>query len=163
FLPDVAGGKTLVTFHDLRIPFLFPKAGGLRPAAVTHLARAAAGVIVTDPADELELRRRGGVAHMAQIPIGSNIMPDPPPGYDRADHILRTGFVEAAQVSAHLLACDAVVLPYRDGVSFRRGSLMAALAHGCTIITTEPQTTMPELRDGENVRLVPADSAQALV
>jgi glycosyltransferase involved in cell wall biosynthesis len=40
---------------------------------------------------------------------------------------------------------------------------MAALAHGCAIITTEPQTTLPQLRDSENVRLVPPDSAQALV
>jgi glycosyltransferase involved in cell wall biosynthesis len=240
FLPDVAGVRTVVTLHDLRIPYLFPKAGRLRPAAVTHLARSAAGVIVTDPADEQELRKRGAVRPLVQIPIGSNIESAPPDGYDReawraglgvgpndlllgyfgflneskggdtlisalavlkdrraavkllliggktgssdetnaafeakvekmiqrydlADHILRTGFVESAQVSAHLLACDAVVLPYRDGVSFRRGSLMAALAHGCAIITTEPQTTMPELRDGENVRLVPADSPQALV
>ena len=42
-LPDVAGVKTVVTFHDLRIPYLFPKAGQLRPAAVTHLARSASG------------------------------------------------------------------------------------------------------------------------
>ncbi|MEP7357617.1 MAG: glycosyltransferase family 4 protein, partial [Anaerolineales bacterium] len=240
FLPDVAGVKTVVTFHDLRIPYLFPKAGRLRAAAVTHLARAAGGVIVTDAAEELELRRRGGVARLVQIPIGSNVQPAPPAGYDReawraslpvgpgelllgyfgflneskggdtlisalailkdrrapfklvliggqtgasdetnaafeaklermirrydlADHIVRTGFVPAAQVSAHLLACDAIVLPYRDGVSFRRGSLMAALAHGCAIITTEPKTPMPDVRDGVNLRLVPPNSAQALV
>jgi glycosyltransferase involved in cell wall biosynthesis len=197
-------------------------------------------VIVTDPADERALRERGRMTRLTQIPIGSNIEPDPPAGYERAawratlgvgsqelllayfgflneskggdtlisalailkdrrapfrllliggqtgasdvtnaafeakiekmvkrydlgDQIIRTGFVEAPRVSAHLLACDAVVLPYRDGVSFRRGSLMAALAHGCAIITTEPQATMPELRDGENVRLVPPDSVQALV
>jgi glycosyltransferase involved in cell wall biosynthesis len=240
FLPDLAGAKTVVTFHDLRIPYLFPKAGRLRPAAVTHLARAAAGVIVTDPADEQELRRRGSVKRLAKIPIGSNIEAAPPAGYDRevwrarlgvgskelllgyfgflneskggetlisalailkdrrapfkllliggqtgssdatnaefeakvekmirrydlGDHILRTGFVEAAQVSGHLLASDVVVLPYRDGVSFRRGSLMAALAHGCAIITTEPQTAMPEALDGVNLRLVPPGSPQALV
>jgi glycosyltransferase involved in cell wall biosynthesis len=240
FLPDVAGIGTIVTFHDLRIPYLFPKAGQLRPAAVTHLARSASGVIVTDPADELELHRRSGIAHISQIPIGSNIEPGLPAGYNRAawraslgvgpkelllgyfgflsqskggdtlvsalailkdrrtpfkllliggqtgssdetnvdfaaklekmikrydlvDHILRTGFVEPAQVSAHLLACDAVVLPYRDGVSFRRGSFMAALVHGCAIITTEPQTALAKLRDGENVRLVPPDSPPALV
>jgi len=250
FLPNIAGVKTVVTFHDLRIPYLFPKAGRLREAAVTHLARSASGVIVTDPADEDELRRRGGVKRLTQIPIGSNIAPledprseaegKPPPGYDRAawreqmgvypnefllgyfgflneskggdtligalsalvsrkakvklaliggqtgtsdatnaafsaeiekliarydlsDRILHTGFVDAPEVSAHLMACDAVVLPYRDGVSFRRGSFMAALAHGCPVITTHPATPLPELRDGVNVRLVPPESATALV
>ena len=40
---------------------------------------------------------------------------------------------------------------------------MAALAHGCAIISTEPARRVPELRDGENIRLVPAESAPALV
>lgn len=240
FLPKVAGCPTVVTFHDLRIPYLFPKAGRLREAAVTYLARSAQGVIVTDPADEVELKRRGGVRALTQIPIGSNIAPAPPPGYDRAqwrrqmnvsdgDFLLgyfgflneskggdtlisalallhdrkaraklvliggrtgtsdatnaafdaqierqigryglenaihRTGFVSPAEVSAHLLACDALVLPYRDGVSLRRGTLMAALAHGCAIISTTPRTPLPELRDGENIRLVPPEDAPAIV
>lgn len=83
--------------------------------------------------------------------------------YDLADRIIRTGFVAAPEVSANLLACDAVVLPYRDGVSFRRGSLLAALAHGCPVITATPAAPLPELRDGENIRLVPPNSAPALV
>ena len=245
FLPRLIGlgrparpTKTVVTFHDLRIPYLFPKAGALRPAAVTYLARTASGVIATDPADLAELRRRG-VAQVTQIPIGSNIAPAPPAGYDRlawrdqwgvgpqeillgyfgflnaskggdlliealaclaeggapvklvliggrtgtsdatnaafgdelderiaARHlggrIMRSGFVAAAEVSAHLLACDLLVLPYRDGVSFRRGSFMAALAHGCPIISTRPAQPLAELRHGENICLVPPDSAEAL-
>ena len=240
FLPAWAGVPVVVTFHDLRVPYLFPKAGRLRPAAVTHLARTAAGIIVTDPGDAGELRRRGGLRHLEQIPIGSNISPTPPVGYDRQAwraslgvrpdetllgyfgflneskggdtlvsamailddrkaparllliggrtgasdtsnvafeaqvarqisrydldrRIIRTGFVETPQVSGHLLACDAVVLPYRDGVSFRRGSLMAALAHGCAVITTQPARQLSELIDGENIRLVPPASAPALV
>jgi glycosyltransferase involved in cell wall biosynthesis len=230
--------KTVITFHDLRIPYLFPKAGGLRPTAVTYLARTASGVIATDPADLAELRRRG-VTKATQIPIGSNISPAPPAGYDRgawrarwgvgaqeillgyfgflnaskggdllieslaclvdgglpvklvliggrtgasdltnaafgdqlderiaaghlADRILRTGFVVPQEVSAHLLACDLLVLPYRDGVSFRRGSFMAALAHGCPIISTRPTEPLAELREAENICLVPPDSAEAL-
>jgi glycosyltransferase involved in cell wall biosynthesis len=242
FLPRVCRAaqplKTVVTFHDLRIPYLFPKAGRLRPAAVSYLARSASGVIVTDPADELELRRRG-IARLTQIPIGSNIAPAPPAGYERkawrarqgvepqemllgyfgflnqskgggtliealarladkgvpvklalighrtgssdatnaafgarldalmaqhhlGDRILTTGYLEAAEVSAWLLACDALVLPYRDGVSFRRGSLMAALVHGCPIISTEPAAPLPELRPGGNIVLVPPDAPDAL-
>jgi glycosyltransferase involved in cell wall biosynthesis len=246
FLPSVVGLRSVVGFHDLRVPYLFPKAGRLRKAAVMHLARSADGVIVTDPADEIELSkipvrgRRRGIKRLAQIPIGSNIAPQPPPDYDRAGwraqmgvaphdfllgyfgflneskggdtlisalailadrkaraklvliggrtgssdpanaafdakvekmidrydlarRVIRTGFVDSTEVSAHLLACDAVVLPYRDGVSFRRGSFMAALAHGCPVITTEPKYLLPELRDGENVRLVPPEDAPAIV
>ncbi len=240
FLPRLADLPTVVTFHDLRVPYLFPKAGRLRQAAVTHLAQTARGVIATDPADEKELRRRG-IECVTQIPIGSNIAPAPPPDYNRAewrarsgvlpdefllgyfgflnpskggdtliaalaglagrklnvkliliggragssdsqvnetfgadvdrliadfdlaDRIIRTGFVAAAEVSAHLLACDAMALPYRDGASFRRGSFMAALAHGCAIITTEPSYPLSELQNGVNVRLVPPDSASAIV
>ena len=63
-----------------------------------------------------------------------------------------TGFLAPEDVSAHLLACDVCVLPYRDGASFRRGSLMAALEHGLCTVTTRPAE--PDLVDGQNVRLV---------
>jgi glycosyltransferase involved in cell wall biosynthesis len=239
FLPTVAGVPTVVTFHDLRIPYLFPRAGGLRERAVTHLAQSAAGAITTAPADEAELKRRG-VANVLQIPIGSNIPVQPPNGYDRAawraqnnissadfllgyfgflnhskggdtlmralatlqdrharvklvliggqagssdptdiefgaqvekmiarygleNSIVRTGFVAAEEVSAWLLACEAVALPYRDGVSLRRGSLMAALAHGCAVISTQPHSPVAELKDSENIRLIPPDSPEVLV
>jgi glycosyltransferase involved in cell wall biosynthesis len=63
-------------------------------------------------------------------------------------------------VSAHLLAGDVCVLPYRDGASFRRGSLMAALEHGLCLVSTRPAEA--DLVDGENCRLAPAGSPQAL-
>jgi glycosyltransferase involved in cell wall biosynthesis len=68
----------------------------------------------------------------------------------------------AEQVSASLLATDICVLPYRDGVSFRRGSFVAALAHGLPIITTTPATHLPELIHGDNVYLVPPAEPGAL-
>ena len=66
------------------------------------------------------------------------------------------------QVSASFAASDICVLPYRDGASYRRGSLMAALAHGMPIVTTEPQAPQPWLEHGENVWLVPPADAEAL-
>ena len=78
------------------------------------------------------------------------------------DHIRWTGFVDDQAVSGHLTASDIVALPFRDGVSFRRGSLMAALAHGCAIITTYPQVDIPEIMCDECMRLIPAESPTAL-
>jgi glycosyltransferase involved in cell wall biosynthesis len=81
---------------------------------------------------------------------------------DLLEHITWTGFVDCTAVSGHLMATDMIALPYRDGVSFRRGSLMAVLAHGCAIITTHPQTPIPELINDKHVRLIPSDSPTAL-
>jgi glycosyltransferase involved in cell wall biosynthesis len=244
----------VVTFHDLKPPYLFPKAGPLRRRAVQVLARCSDAAIVTNAEDLAEVLEWGfgrpagaaacgsaplGSAHPSfhHIPIGSNIAVQPPPGFRRAEwrkqrgyreddfvwayfgflnqskggetlvralaaapagtHLLMiggrvgtsdptnrsyaenvqglmhelgvvdrvqwTGYVTAEQVSAALLSADVVVLPYRDGVSFRRGSLHAALAHGCAIVSTTPRVHLPELRQGGNVLLVPPDDPQSLV
>lgn len=237
----------VTTFHDLRVPYLFPKAGRLREWAVLQLATYSQGVILTNDEDYTMLTQK---LHADQpgfklrvIPIGSNIAPAPPAGYERASwrlqqqfspqdfligffgflnrskgvetlldavaqlrqegipaHLLliggqtgssdptnrayaaeidaritaanlgrtvhRTGFTTPDEISAALLACDACALPYRDGVSLRRGTLHAALAHGQAIITTTPQTPAERFRDGENLLLVapdaPAELAEAL-
>ena len=101
--------------------------------------------------------------------------------YNLNARVIWTDFLPAEQISAHFYASDICVLPYRDGASFRRGSFMAALAHGLPIITTRPQQEatqnitvqderfefaddldLPELRDGENVLFVPPDDSDAL-
>ncbi len=102
-----------------------------------------------------------------------------------------TGHCPADEVSAHLLAADLAALPFADGASFRRGSLLATLAHGLPTLTTYPTTDgraigrqgerasgrnnvapspdhpvapSPDrwLVDGENVLLVPPGDASAL-
>jgi glycosyltransferase involved in cell wall biosynthesis len=81
-----------------------------------------------------------------------------------AEAVHRTGYVTQAQVSANLLAADAVVMPYRDGISFRRTTLIAALRHGCPVVSTEPVNPafLPEVVAGENMLLAPPNDAAAL-
>ena len=82
---SVGRGKPpiIVTFHDLRVPYLFPKAGPLRWQAVLALARRAAGAIVTNREDEIQLAEYALPTSIIRIPIGSNIHPRLPSGYDR--------------------------------------------------------------------------------
>jgi glycosyltransferase involved in cell wall biosynthesis len=78
------------------------------------------------------------------------------------DRVHWTGHQPAAEVSADLAACDLLLLPYEDGASLRRGTLMAGLAHGCAIITTTPQSPLPELVDGRDLLYVsPGDDEAA--
>lgn len=237
--------RVVVTFHDLKFPYILPKAGPLRPLSVRLLARSADAVIVTNAEDASELaggqasdgnypdrlRPFGPAFH--RIPIGSNIMSRPPHGYNRAlwrqrmgvapDELLLsyfgflghskgvdlllealtglrdsganvklvmvggasgdnnlsdrgyearirqmadqprlrgcviwTGFTEADNVSANLLASDACVLPFREGPSLRHGTLIAAIVHGLPIISTTPRP-LPPLQPG--LQLVAGETA----
>ncbi len=93
FLPRILGRATppvIATFHDLLEPYLFPKAGRLRPWTVAQLARSAAGIIVTNQEDKDAVARilhTGGAVEgpptLRLIPIGSNIVADPLPDFDR--------------------------------------------------------------------------------
>jgi glycosyltransferase involved in cell wall biosynthesis len=90
------------------------------------------------------------------------------------ERVISTGHCAEAEVSAHLLAADMAALPFADGASFRRGSLLATLAHGVPMVTTtdEDIQSVSSLRpssfvlrplvDGENVLLVPPGDAGAL-
>ena len=232
------------TFHDLKPPYLFPKAGPLRGWVVRALARYSAAVIVTNAEDfatasSWSFVRGSDRPTLHQIPIGSNINVAPPADYERgrwrarlgygprdfvwayfgflnqskggetlvralaqvrvsepscrllmiggrvgssdstnrtyasyveglidalnvSEHVQWTGYVPAAEVSAALLSADVLVLPYGDGVSFRRGSLHAALAHGCAVVSTAPRVPVQELRNEENILLVPPEDPDAL-
>lgn len=229
---------TAVTFHDLRTPYLFPKAGPLRQTAVRQMAKMAAGVIATNAADYQTLQQWGlPPEQLVQIPIGSNIAVHDVGAADMAavrrelgvapdvlllgyfgflneskgaDVLLAalaglpetvhlvfiggrtgssdeannaaffqkldaqiaalnlqqrvhwTGFVPEHHVSAYLMSMTLMVMPYRDGVSLRRGTLMAALVHERPLITTHPTIPTPELVHGQNVWLVPPDDVVAL-
>jgi glycosyltransferase involved in cell wall biosynthesis len=288
--------RVVVTFHDLRVPYLFPKAGPLRWRSILALARYSDAVIVTNVEDERSLRKvlRGAdsgtqglresgnrdsgnqvsghhflisrfpdfpiprfpdsliprfpdslspdsptPAILTLIPLGSNVHSQPPLDYDRDGwraqmgigertlllayfgflneskggedlvraleglvrqghdaHLLMigghvgdvdptnrayaervrllvqtcglvgrvhwTGYTSLEEVSANMLAADMVVMPYRDGVSFRRTTFIAALCHGRPVVTTYPVVPLIELQDGENVLLFPPHDVDSL-
>src|SRR5207248_8710803 len=62
----------------------------------------------------------------------------------------------------HLLACDLMVQPFEDGVTTRRTSIMAALAHGVPTVTTRGRLTEPLWRASGAVGLAPAGDPTAL-
>lgn len=68
------------------------------------------------------------------------------------------GYVSREDVSRLLSVADLGMLPYEDGVSFRRLSFMTMLSHGLPTVTTVGQALLSEmdLREGENVLTVPA-------
>lgn len=229
--------KTAVTFHDLRHPYFFPKAGKLRRKVVHWMAQQANGVLATNPADYQKVKELG-CQKAIEIPIGSNISVYEPNhleieeartelgvpasavllGYfgflnetkgaetllsaiarlDDNHHVvfiggqlgasdatnnatylnqLRqmikslgiedrvhwTGYLSENRVSTFMYATDMMVMPYRDGASLRRGTLMAALAHGRPLISTWPIGATPFLEHGENIWFVPIDDPEAIV
>lgn len=236
-LPRMLSARLAVipTFHDLRVPYLFPKAGPLRKWVVRDMARSAPASIVTN-AEDLAALSLAGARHVALVPIGSNVSLQPAAeraswlrarGLDPArcwiayfgfmneskgaDSLLRaislvareadvgllhigealgasdstnvayankmvalarelgiagrvaaTGFLDDSGVSSAFAASDCVALPYRDGASYRRGTLMAALAHGAAIITTTPHMPLPQCKDGADLLYVPPDNPAAL-
>ncbi len=65
------------------------------------------------------------------------------------------------EVAADLNIVDVLLMPYVDGASTRRGTLMAGLANGCAIVTTEPQAPLPELAHGRDLLYVPPEDPEA--
>lgn len=77
--------------------------------------------------------------------------------------LIAPGPLPENEVAAHLSACDVLVQPYPDGVSSRRTSLMAGLALGLPIVTTEGVLSEPLWRESGAVLLAPAGDSKALV
>ncbi len=245
FLPAARVCRSLripivTTFHDLLVPYLFPKAGPLRWKLVEYLARHSAAAIVTNAEDRAHLANlQPPISNLHVIPIGSNIDPTSAGEFDRAaerarwrvqpgehvlgyfgflslskggsnlmqmlkilsdrglrlkllliggrtgssdptnaeyaaqvehlvaslgvkDRVIATGYLDPPDVSRALLSCDVMVLPYVDGASLRRGSLLAAVAHSRAIVTTEPRYPIEGLKDGESILYVPPGDPQLL-
>jgi glycosyltransferase involved in cell wall biosynthesis len=232
----------VTTFHDLLVPYLFPKAGPLRWKVVEYLARHSDAVIVTNEEDRARLANfhaKRPTSDLQVVPIGSNIDPSLAGKFDRAAerarwslqpeefllgyfgflnlskggadlmqalktlseaglsarllliggrtgssdpanaeyaaeverliaslgvkaHVIATGYLEPQAVSRALSVCDVMVLPYVDGASLRRGSLLAAIAHGKAIVTTEPRYPIEGLRQNESALFVAPHDPRSL-
>jgi glycosyltransferase involved in cell wall biosynthesis len=77
-----------------------------------------------------------------------------------AERVLRPGYLPPGALSAYLLAADVALLPYADGASLRRGSLLACAAHGLPIVTTAGPGLTREL--AQAVLACPAGDAAAM-
>ena len=230
----------VTTYHDLLMPYLFPKAGPLRWKVVEYLGRRSDATIVTNEEDRARLSSlQFPTSDLHLIPIGSNIQPGQAGVFDVTEerdrwrvqgdeftvgyfgflnlskggetlmqavrllldrhlpvrlilvggrtgasdptnaayaaqvealidvldlkaHVSATGYLDAVGASRALSACDVVALPYVDGASVRRGSLMAAIAHGRAIVTTEPRYPIEGLTPDQSVLYVPPNDPPAL-
>lgn len=80
-----------------------------------------------------------------------------------AGRISATGPLDAALLSRHLSACDLMLQPYADGLSTRRTSAMACLAHGRPVVSTTGRLTEPLWQESNAVRLAPVEDIGTLV
>jgi glycosyltransferase involved in cell wall biosynthesis len=77
-----------------------------------------------------------------------------------AARIHATGTLLPDHLSSYLAACDLMVQPYPDGVSARRTTLIAALAHGRPVLTTSGPATEAWWADVGAVAMVRDDAAE---
>lgn len=67
---------------------------------------------------------------------------------DLTGRVTATGELESRQVSMHLQACDAVLQPYSDGITTRRTTAMAVLAHGLPLVSNLGRLSEPLWESG---------------
>jgi glycosyltransferase involved in cell wall biosynthesis len=82
---------------------------------------------------------------------------------EHAGRVHATGAITAVELSKHISACEVMLQPYQDGVSTRRTSVMAALAHGTPVITTKGPATETVWLEAEAVKLACPGDVKGLV
>jgi UDP-glucose:(heptosyl)LPS alpha-1,3-glucosyltransferase len=119
------------------------------PSRALDHAEAAIGALVdAHGAERLMVLNLGAGAPRLRLPDGVAVR-DP-------------GELAAGELSLHLWASDLVLLPFTDGVSTRRGTLMAALAHGRPVLGLCGRHTDAMLADASDAMvLTPAGDPHA--
>lgn len=80
-----------------------------------------------------------------------------------AGRIIAAGELALDAVAAHLRACDVMVLPFADGVSTRRTTVMAAMCNGVPLVTNAGHLTENFWKTVECVRTVPTPDPRSIV
>jgi glycosyltransferase involved in cell wall biosynthesis len=96
------------------------------------------------------LARQRGTERLRVLNLGRDSPPiAAPPGVD----VQRPGNLQAYELSIHLRAADVLLLPFDDGLSTRRSTLMAGLAHGLPVVGLH----------GDNTDRILVDHPEAMV
>lgn len=79
------------------------------------------------------------------------------------DQLMDLGRLQPNEVSLALSAMDIYLATFDDGISTRRGTVMAALQHGIALVGTSGKNTdgLWQSEAGDSLLLAPADSADA--
>jgi glycosyltransferase involved in cell wall biosynthesis len=133
-----------------------PNVGLTRAAARNQLGIASEtlvlGVFGTIGAGRLLDYIQAALVRLQQENLAFEVLYVGPHGARLRDHLPEGIFVRdagslpAEAVSMHLAAMDLLLAPFIDGASTRRGSLIAGLAHGLAVVSTEGPSTDPMLR-----------------
>jgi glycosyltransferase involved in cell wall biosynthesis len=79
-----------------------------------------------------------------------------------SSRIVAPGRLTGHTLSCHIAVCDVLVQPYPDGVTTRRTTAMAALAHGKAVVTNSGSLTEPFWAESGFVSLAPDDDTRAM-
>jgi glycosyltransferase involved in cell wall biosynthesis len=74
-------------------------------------------------------------------------------------HVQALGYVPAHDVSLWLQTADLVLAPFVEGVTARKGTVMAAFQHGCAVITTRGIHTRDDIAWDRMCALAPLERA----
>lgn len=126
--------------------------GTLHASRLTSLMRTAAEVLYEEMGEDFLLLYVGPDGETARTLLGSVPLRD-------------AGRLAPEDVSMHLSAMDLQLAPFLDGVSTRRGSVLAALQHGLPVVSTDGPLTDPLLRSahGDALLLAPLASPAQFV
>lgn len=72
-----------------------------------------------------------------------------------ASRVHATGYLDDATMSCYLSACDVVIQPYPEGLTARRGSALAPLAHGRPLVTNATERTEALWKETRSVLFAP--------
>ncbi len=117
------------------------------------LEPAVVGLLRIDARARILLIGRGSERYHAQIGAAHP---------ELAGRVTGTGELPLAGVAAHLRACDLLLQPYPDGVSTRRGSVMAGLANRVPVVTNLGKLSEPLWAISTGVAVVPGPDPSAL-